>query len=216
MFASLLPENVAVTIASEEMGHSLLGDKEEARIANAVPKRQREYRSGRNAARAALQTTGYSGDMCLLAENDNRYPNWPKGYIGSITHTQGFCATAVGSTQDYRGIGIDAEPRTPLKPQILPRICTAREQTWIEQQSDSSLKPYWGVIFFCIKETLYKVFNPIHHVFLGFQEAEVFIDPEQGLFYADVFQEKEKIACRYHGKFSTDDGFIYAVTLLET
>ena len=215
MLANHLPPDIVLVVATEPMQTQLLSEEEEACVANAVEKRQREFRSGRHAAKAALLQLGLEEDINLLPVAGGKRPEWPVGYVGSITHTAGFCAAAVASQAHYRAIGIDVEPRTPLNPNILSRICTEREQAWIAQQPDDHLKPDWGKTIFCIKETLYKVFNPIHDVFLGFQEADVQLSPQDGSFTANIHQREKGIECCYRGRFSVDDRYIYASTLLK-
>lgn len=214
MLVNHLPPDIALVVATEPMQSKLLSEDEEAYVANAVEKRKREFRSGRHAAKAALLQLGFKGDATLLPSAGGRRPNWPAGYVGSITHTAGFCAAAVASCHDYCGIGVDVEPRTPMKIDILPKICTQREQEWIAQQPDDHLKADWGKTIFCIKETLYKVFNPLHEIFLGFQEADVQLSPQDGSFTADIHQRERGIRCRYNGHFSVDEHYIYASTVL--
>ena len=215
MLVNHLPPDIAFVVAKEPMQTQLLSEGEEACITNAVDKRKWEFRSGRHAAKAALQRLGLEGDITLLPVAGSRRPHWPTGYVGSITHTAGFCAAAVAYEADYCGIGIDVEPRTPMKTGILSRICTEREQKWISQQPDDHLKPDWGKTIFCIKETLYKVFNPIHEVFLGFEEADVELSPRDGSFTATIHQREQGIKCLYSGHFSMDEDYIYASTLLK-
>lgn len=215
MLSSHLPPEIVLVVATEPMQTQLLSEDEEACVAKAVEKRKREFRSGRHSAKAALRQLGLEEEFNLLPVAGGKRPEWPSGYVGSITHTAGFCAAAVASQAHYRGIGIDVEPRTPIRPGVLSRICTEREQEWIAQQPDDHLKPDWGKTIFCIKETLYKVFNPIHDVFLGFQEADVQLSPQDGSFTAAIHQRDEGIKCCYRGRFSMDDRYIYASTFLE-
>ncbi|WP_170287337.1 4'-phosphopantetheinyl transferase family protein [Halioglobus maricola] len=196
------------------MQTQLLNDDEEACVANAVEKRKREFRSGRHAAKAALLQLGFEENINLLPVAGGKRPDWPAGYVGSITHTAGYCAAAVAPQAHYRAIGIDVEPRTPMNPNVLSKICTEREQQWIARQPDDDRKLDWGKTLFCIKETLYKVFNPIHDVFLGFQEAEVQLCLSDWSFTADIHQQDKGIKCCYRGRFSMDNRYIYASTLL--
>lgn len=213
MFAQLLPSDIAVVVADNAMWESPLCEAEEHAIANAVDKRKREFRAGRNAAKKAINQLDANGDIVILAEQ-NRRPRWPEGFIGSITHTQGYCAAAVAKQSDYLGIGIDVEPRSPLQPETIAHICTADERQWLDQQLSVSGEDHWGKVFFCVKETLYKVFNPIHDVFLGFQEAEVELSPSDGAFAAQIWQRQEDIRCTYRGRFATDANYIYASMFL--
>lgn len=215
MFAELLPSNVTLVIADDSMWEMPLSDAEEQTVLKAVEKRKREFRCGRNAAKLALQNAGAGRNLLLLPEPESRRPIWPQGFVGSITHTAGFCAAAVAQQQDYLAIGIDAELKTPLKQELVSHICTEREQQWIKDRPCDSHQPCLGKIIFCIKETLYKVFNPVHKVFLGFNEAEVTLEPGKGRFSAYVWRRKEGIRCHYQGRFAMDDNFIYASTLQE-
>ena len=214
MLTNHFPPDIALVVATEPMQTQLLSEAEEACVAHAMEKRKREFRSGRHAAKTALLQLGLEEDIQLLPVANGRRPEWPAGYVGSITHTAGFCAAAAASRAHYRAIGIDVEPRTPVKPGVISRVCTEREKAWIAQQPDDQLKPDWGKTIFCIKETLYKVFNPIHDVFLGFQEAEVQLNPQDGSFTANINQRDKGIECCYRGRFSMDDRYIYASTVL--
>lgn len=209
MFAQQLPTDIVIVTATDSMWETTLSDVEEQTIARAVDKRKREFRAGRNAAKQALRQLGLQQNI-VIAAAQNRRPLWPQGYLGSITHTEGYCAAAVGYDDTYQGIGIDVEPRTRLDDNILDHICTEREQQWIAKHHQAD----WGKVFFCVKETLYKVFNPIHDVFLGFQEAEVTLFPKEETFSAAIWQRKHDIRCTYQGRFGMDDNFIYASCFL--
>ena len=215
MLADQLPSDVVLVVATSAMESQRLSDAEEACIATAVEKRQSEFRSGRNAAKAALTQLGLQGDIMLPPDTDGRRPRWPTGHVGSITHTRGFCAAAAARANDYAAIGIDVEPRTPMREGVVARICSDRELQWIAQQPDDHLKADLGKVIFCIKETLYKVFNPLHDVYLGFQEAEVQLNLEEGSFTANIHQRKADIRCRYSGRFSFDDNYVFASTVLK-
>ncbi|WOJ95978.1 4'-phosphopantetheinyl transferase superfamily protein [Congregibacter brevis] len=214
MLANKFPSDVVLVVATDAMADQRLTDREEAWVANAVEKRKREFRGGRNAAKTALKQLGFEGSPILLPVENTKRPDWPSGYVGSICHTAGFCAAAVAHANAYAGIGIDVEPRTALRRGVVSRICTEREQKWICRQPDDEFKPDWGKTIFCIKETIYKVFNPIHEVYLGFQEADVAINSKEKTFVADIHQREHGIQCRYSGRFSMDEHYIYASTIL--
>ncbi|NKI15923.1 4'-phosphopantetheinyl transferase superfamily protein [Spongiibacter sp. KMU-166] len=214
MLADHFPPDIALVVATDPMQTQRLSEAEEACVANSVEKRKREFRSGRHAAKAALRQLGLKEDINLLPIAGGTRPDWPAGYVGSITHTTGFCAAAVATQTHYQAIAIDVEPRTPIQRNALAAICTNREQQWIAQQPDDHYKADWGKTFFCIKETLYKVFNPIHDVYLDFQEAEVQLSRQDGSFTADIHQQAKGITCRYSGRFGMNERYIYASTLL--
>ena len=215
LFADILPAGVVLVIADEEMQKTPLGEAEEHCIRQASDKRRAEFRGGRHAARQALRQLGHRGSEDILPAGDNRKPMWPRGYVGSITHTAGFCAAAVARCQSHPVLGIDAETRQPLKAALLSRICTAREIARMENARGSPEKVYRSKLLFCIKESIYKTFNPVHGVFLGFQEVDVELSPADNSFRADVLQTEQQISTRYSGRYLIDENFIFAATLAE-
>jgi 4'-phosphopantetheinyl transferase EntD len=106
------------------------------------------------------------------------------GFVGSISHTDTWCAAAVARAEDVRSIGIDLEPATPLKESLWRRVCTPKERDWLHELSAPELT---GKILFSAKEAVYKCQYPITTKFLGFHAVEVEID--EGEFRA-VFQQE--------------------------
>jgi enterobactin synthetase component D len=76
-------------------------------IRNSVPKRQAEFFAGRLCARAILENHGHGGHV--VAVGGHREPLWPKGIIGSITHSGQYAAAIACRGQEIAGIGIDIE-----------------------------------------------------------------------------------------------------------
>lgn len=89
-------------------------------IGPAVPARLAEFAAGRAAARAAMAALGVT--PAPVPMGPDRAPVWPLGLTGSITHCTGACLAIVGTTTAWRGLGIDAEPLTPLEPALWPTI----------------------------------------------------------------------------------------------
>ena len=112
----LLPGDVAV--AASEIGdvtHELLPD-EAAHVAQAIPKRRREFARGRVSARQVLAELGVPSVSLLVGPK--REPLWPEGIVGSITHDDRLCVVAVARAEKYAGLGVDVEPDEPLEPAI--------------------------------------------------------------------------------------------------
>jgi enterobactin synthetase component D len=76
---------------------------------NAVPKRWRDYLAGRYCARVALGRLDPALAAQRVETGSNREPIWPRGVVGSITHTEGFAAAAVALESQVGGVGLDAE-----------------------------------------------------------------------------------------------------------
>ena len=79
-----------------------------ARIAAAVPKRQREFFYGRLCARSAMAPM--RRDIPQIGTGRMREPLWPADLIGSITHAADMAAAVVlPASLGYHGVGIDIE-----------------------------------------------------------------------------------------------------------
>ena len=119
-------------------------------VANAVEKRQLEFAKGRQCARAALRRLGVSDRPLLVGSQ--REPLWPPGVTGSISHTVGLCAAAVGWETRHRGIGIDVEQAEALQPQVAERVASRHEMAALP-----SLPPLLVArLVFSAKESFYK------------------------------------------------------------
>lgn len=79
-----------------------------ASVARSVRKRQADFFHGRLASRYAMQSLGVAehSDIGIGAQ---RQPLWPKGFTGSISHTNGIAAAVVACATDAKHIGIDLE-----------------------------------------------------------------------------------------------------------
>src|SRR5277367_4009474 len=108
---------------------SLLLPDEASSVSNAVPRRIQEFAAGRLCARRALAEFGVT-DFPVRAARD-RQPVWPESLIGSITHTQGFCAAVVAERARLIAVGVDSEVVGAVKSDLWPSICVAAEAAWL-------------------------------------------------------------------------------------
>ncbi len=155
---------------------------EEPLVEGAAQARVEQFTAGRVCARVALGRLGVASRTPILRGED-RTPIWPPGFVGSITHTDTWCAAAVARADELRSIGIDLEPATPLKEALWRRVCTPRERDWLAGLSEPGLT---GKVLFSAKESVYKCQYPITTQFLGFHAVELEID--DGAFRA-TFQQ---------------------------
>lgn len=144
--------------------------RERAQVATAVAKRQREFLTGRVAARRALARLGVP--VLELEVGPRRAPQWPPEVVGSIAHSAEWCLVAVARRNLVGGLGLDVEPARPLAAELWPRICTPGEQEWIAAQPQAE-RGLWALRYFCAKEAVYKCQFPRSGRFLGFHEVEV-------------------------------------------
>jgi len=174
-------------IETEEVDpHSVAGGllkAEEEAVTGAAQTRIEQFTAGRVCSRIALGRLGVATTTPVLRGED-RAPIWPPGFVGTISHTDTWCAAAVARTEDVRSIGIDLEPATPLKESLWRRVCTPKERDWLHELPEPGLT---GKILFSAKESVYKCQYPITTKFLGFHAVEMELG--DGSFRA-VFQQE--------------------------
>jgi 4'-phosphopantetheinyl transferase EntD len=183
IFQRLLGANVETQeVDPHSVGAGLVKTELEA-IDGASQTRIEQYTAGRVCSRAALGRLGVAATTPILRGED-RAPIWPPGFVGSISHTDTWCAAAVARADEVRALGIDLEPATPLKESLWRRVCTPNERDWLHGLSTPGLS---GKILFSAKEAVYKCQYPLTAKFLGFHAVEVEIG--DGTFRA-VFQQE--------------------------
>ncbi|MEM6941124.1 MAG: 4'-phosphopantetheinyl transferase superfamily protein [Pseudomonadota bacterium] len=156
---------VGVGIAAPKKVQPPLYPIEAAHVAKATRKRRLEFAAGRAAARAALAELGRAA--APLPASPDRSPVWPLGTYGSISHTDRLCA-AVATTSRI-GIGIDLEDAHPLAEDIMPMICTDKEQEMIRGPESARL----AKLIFSAKEAAYKAQYPVSKTLIGFDCLQV-------------------------------------------
>lgn len=162
----MLPAGIGLGWADPRLEYSLLAGEV---LARAVPRRQREFSAGRAAARMALGLT----DQPLPMRPD-RAPLWPAGWVGSISHSQTACLAIAAPVPQFRGLGVDLEPATPLEPDLWETILTPGERQWISAlpQGDHG---FTAKLIFSAKEAAYKAQYPISEHLFGFENLQIII-----------------------------------------
>lgn len=214
MFNTLLPDAVLVSRAEAWMWDTPLCSDEEAIIARAVSRRQREFRAGRHCAHALLSRLGCASAPLLPGKQ--RQPQWPTGVTGSITHTGEQCYVAISRHPDVIGIGIDVEQREPLDHEVRHLILTPREQTMLNQlRPRPAYDP--GKVIFSAKECIHKVYYPLNSHTLDFLDAEITLQPSDRTFTARIVQpaprpQVDVIALQ--GRYHVTDELVYTAIVL--
>jgi len=170
---------------TEEAAPHLVDDElfedELAHIAQSVPKRRAEFGTARVCARRALLRLGHPA-MSLVPHKD-RAPRWPAGVVGSIAHTKDYCGVVVAHADRMLSVGLDVETDKPLGADIAKRICTPRELAHLGARVERD-----AVVYFSIKEALYKCLYPLTQTYMDFMDAELDVDFEAGVYRARVFK----------------------------
>ncbi len=144
--------------------------EEQPAIARAVDKRKQEFIAGRILCRRAFAALGFP--PAAVPQAADRSPIWPKGLVGSITHTTGYCAAVVGPGERFLGIGVDVETAEPLKENLWTRILTPRELSQLMTRPAAE-RGRWGKLVFCAKEAAYKAQHTVSRTFLGFDAMHI-------------------------------------------
>lgn len=171
----VLPPGVSLAHGPIQVPPRRLMPDEEFLVRRATHKRRLEFAAGRNYARAALAQQGLY-DVVILA-GARREPLWPADVVGSITHTDTYCAAVAASARDLTAIGIDAERDEPLDIDVAPLVCTAAERRWCGEAARNAPCP--AKLIFSLKESLFKALYPLTRFNSPFHDVEMLIDVEQ-------------------------------------
>lgn len=204
LFHRLLGPDIETEEVDPHIAQGELSKAEKEAVAGAARTRIEQFTAGRICSHIALGRLGVSPATPILPGED-RAPIWPAGFVGSITHTDSWCAAAVARETNLRSIGIDLEPATPLKESLWRRVCTGNEREWLDGITNPGLM---GKIVFSAKESVYKCQYPLTEQFLGFHAVEVEID--DGSFRA-VFQQpagKFEPGFVMTGRYLVEDGLV--------
>jgi 4'-phosphopantetheinyl transferase EntD len=210
----LLPPPVAAVEAFGDLAGAELFPEEQAVIGRAVEKRRREFTTARACARAALARLGQPPVAILPGERGA--PGWPPGIVGSITHCAGYRAAAVAPAAAVLAIGLDAEPDGPLPDGVLGAVSLPAERDRLAGLARSAPGPHWDRMLFCAKETVYKAWFPLTGRWLGFEEADITLDPAAGTFTARLLVPGPEVDGRelteFEGRWLARRGLIVTAT----
>ena len=157
-------------------------------MAEAVTLRRAEFTTGRRLAREALARLG-AIEVSLPPDCD-RVPQWPEGFVGSISHSGGLCAALVGRAADFVGIGIDIERTTCVDPELKPLICRPDEINLDISDGASST-----LLRFVAKEAFFKAYFPPTRSFLDFLDVNVSLDRGGDCFEVRLMKANSPSVC---------------------
>ena len=180
MFSSPFPEFISFFCEHLSSSPDFLLHPEEEKISASFgsSKRRAEFSLGRYCARRALSKFELES-FPILRNTESREPYWPKSVRGSITHSEGFAAVAVGMTKDVSGIGIDLESLSRVVDfNIRRHVCVEKEREFMESLTAEQANRYLRIIF-SAKESIFKCFFPISQTYLSFQDAAIILDEKK-------------------------------------
>ena len=138
-------------------------------IRRCAPRRQATFAAGRMAAQKALCKAGCRSAAPPGIGNDG-LPEWPSGWLGSISHSDDTAAAVVAPVGCARLLGLDLERivTAEIAAQIAPEIMPG------QPVGHSGLLPEHEVTCaFSAKEALYKALYPLTRQFRDFSAAHI-------------------------------------------
>lgn len=217
MIETLLPPAVVAVHAFSDIPGEAPYPGEQDLVAKAVETRRREFVTARRCAREALGKLGHAPGP--IRSGPRREPVWPAGVVGSITHCAGYRAAAVVSVTELAGLGIDAEPHEELPEGVGGTVTVGGEPELLRRLDRCEPTVHWGRLLFSAKESVYKAWYPLTGRWLGFEDAELSIDPAEGTFTARVLVDGARAdggrpLTELHGRWLVARGLIVtAVTV---
>jgi 4'-phosphopantetheinyl transferase EntD len=160
--------------------------QEDELLRNCSVKRRTEFAAARACARRAAAALGLR--IGPLMPGPSGAPQWPEGVTGSLTHCKGYRAAAVARREDFRTIGLDAEPHVPLPHGVSGLVASPAECEALNALSAADPHTAWDKLLFSAKETVYKTWFPLTGQWLRFRDATVSLERD-GHFRATVLGE---------------------------
>jgi enterobactin synthetase component D len=146
-----------------------------------VPKRLATFVAGRFCAAGALEQARHDRSADVAMERDGA-PIWPRGYLGSITHTDRVAGAVVAPSRSALGIGIDCERliSPEREAELAARICPEWATVWGRGDQPFTAAELLTLVF-SGKESIYKCLYPLTRTFLEFGDIRVIaLDVERG------------------------------------
>jgi 4'-phosphopantetheinyl transferase EntD len=207
LIAQLLPEVVVCVEARDDADVDLFPE-EATVVARAVPKRRREFTTGRACARLALGRLGLPESA--VGSGAHGEPLWPRGVVGSLTHCTGFTACAVARSDALTALGIDAEPDAPLPEGVREDVLHGREREEVASGAWRDVV-HLDRLVFSAKEAVYKAWFPLAGRRLGFEDVELDVRLDGG-FSAAVLVPGP--AAEFRGRWVAANGLVCTAVVM--
>ena len=189
MFPSPFPDFISFCCGQNPAYQDFRLLPEEQAIAESFgsQKRRAEFTMGRIYAHGAISRFGLESEP-ILRNPETREPFWPDSVWGSITHSAGFAAVAVGLKKKIKGVGIDLESFSrSVDLKIRSHVCVNSELEWLEslptKQANRALR-----IIFSAKESIFKCLYPSTKTYLSFKDAAVAVNETEKNFSFIIFK----------------------------
>ena len=120
--------------------------------------------------------------------------------------------------QSLATIGIDAEVHAELPPEVLGQIALDEERARLRAPGDTGI--HWDRVLFSAKESVYKAWFPLMGSWLGFKDAAVMLNREDGTFEARLLLPGPPVEGRplsgFRGRYLVRKGLVITAAWLQT
>lgn len=217
MIERIIPPQVTAVESFGDDPAAVLFPEEYAAVSQATESRRREFATARSCARTAMARLGLP--TVAVLRGPHGAPQWPEGVTGGITHCAGYRAAAVALTRDVVSLGVDAEPNEPLPDHdMLKLIALDEERVRLGELSAAMPGVCWDRLLFSAKESIYKTWFPLARRWLGFESADIFVDPRAGTFTARLLVQGPFVngspLTLLNGRWLADHGLLLTAVVL--
>jgi 4'-phosphopantetheinyl transferase EntD len=185
---------------------SELHPAERALVVTAVASRRREFAAGRTCARRALHPFGMSDWPVLVGRAGS--PIWPRGIVGSISHTSHYCGAVAAYASQIAAVGIDVEVAVPFDNELLQMVCTRDEILWCERHENVCHS-----LLFSAKESALKAFFALLGSAPALREMNLTLDLTTGRFSGSSACRRdsalEQLFTNAEGRFYKAGGYVF-------
>lgn len=141
-------------------------------LAQAAPKRRREFLAGRYCAYQALQHLTGVGSM--VERHTDGAPCWPKGCVGTISHSDRWAGALVAYQANYLALGFDIEPiLNPTQGAKLAAYLLTPQELGRLSHLPAAQFAFMVTLVFSLKESLFKALYPLIKKRFYFEDAEL-------------------------------------------
>jgi 4'-phosphopantetheinyl transferase EntD len=168
--ADLFAAPVAIRVAETGFVPPPRHPVEAALVSRAIERRRQEFAVGRACARSAL--AALEAPQGPILRSADRAPIWPPGFVGSITHCEGFCCAVAAHDRHAKALGVDAEPAQPFDAGLRLEICTPAELDHFAGLPEARGFE-WANLAFSAKEAFYKAYYPLTLTTLDFLDVTI-------------------------------------------
>ena len=189
MFSSPFPDFISFYCGQnpDDQDFRLLPEEQAIAESFSSQKRRTEFTLGRIYAHRTLSRFGLESEP-ILRNPETREPCWPDSVWGSITHSAGFAAVAVGLKKEIKGVGIDLESFSrSVDFKIRSHVCVDSELEWLESLPNEQVNRALRIIF-SAKESIFKCIYPSTKTYLSFKDAAVSVNETEKNFTFNIFK----------------------------